>query len=222
MSTHQASSLFRIHGEVPGEARGWGSRTTATLLACGAVAGPLFIAATFIQAFTRAGFDITLHPPSLLSLGEGGWIQVANFVGCGLLFIAGAVGLRRASAGKWAPVLIALVGVGMIIGGLFSADPGLGFPAGAPAGQPSTMSWHAMLHLAGFGIGYTALVAACFVCARRYWYSAIVGALTAACFVYVMSGLSHGNLLALWFALVVGWTWMSIIPARLLAAREGA
>ena len=222
MSTRQATSLFPIHGEVPGEAGGWGNRMTATLLACGAVAGPLFLVVVFVQAFTRAGFDITRHPPSLLSLGEGGWIQVANFVGCGLLFIAGAAGLRRASAGRWGPILVALIGIGMIVGGLFSADAGLGFPAGAPAGQPTTMSWHAMLHLTGFGIGYTALVGACFVFARRYWYSAIVGALTAACFVYVMSGLSHGNLLALWFALVVGWTWMSIIPARLLAAREGA
>src|SRR5438046_7895953 len=112
---------------------------TATLLVCGAIAGPLFLVVIFVQAFTRTGFDITRHPPSLLSLGEGGWIQVANFVGCGLLFIAGASGLRRASAGTWGPILIALVGTGMIVGGLFSAAPGLGFRAGAPAGQPSTM-----------------------------------------------------------------------------------
>jgi Protein of unknown function (DUF998) len=192
---------------------------TNALLTCGAVAGPLFIVVVFIQAFTRAGFDLTKHPPSLLSLGDLGWIQVADFIGCGLLLIAGGIGLRRATRATWGPILIGCVGAGMIVGGLFSADAGLGFPAGAPAGQPSTMSWHAMLHLTGFGIGYSALVAACFVYARRYWYSAIVGALTAICFVLVMSGLSHGNLVPLWFALVVGWTWASIIPLRLLAQR---
>ena len=196
--------------------------TTSALLACGAVAGPLFLVVVFIQAFTRRGFNVTIHPPSLLSLGDGGWIQVANFIVCGLLFIAAAAGLRRATRATWGPILIGCVGAGMVIGGLFSADPGLGFPAGAPAGQPTTMTWHAMLHLAGFGIGYAALVAACFVYARRYWYSAIVGGVTALCFVYVMSGLSHGNLLPLWLALIVGWTWISIIPARLLAQERRA
>ena len=191
--------------------------TTAALLACGAVAGPLFLVVVFIQAFTRRGFSMTIHPPSLLSLGDGGWIQVANFIVCGLLFVAAGAGLRRATRATWGPILIACVGAGMVIGGLFSADPGLGFPAGAPAGQPTTMTWHAMLHLTGFGIGYSALVAACFVYARRYWYSAIVGGVTALCFVYVMSGLSHGNLIPLWLALVVGWTWISIIPVRQLA-----
>ena len=191
--------------------------TTAALLACGAVAGPLFLVVVFIQDITRRGFSMTIHPPSLLSLGDGGWIQVANFIVCGLLFVAAGAGLRRATRATWGPILIACVGAGMVIGGLFSADPGLGFPAGAPAGQPTTMTWHAMLHLTGFGIGYSALVAACFVYARRYWYSAIVGGVTALCFVYVMSGLSHGNLIPLWLALVVGWTWISIIPARQLA-----
>jgi len=196
--------------------------TTAALLACGAVAGPLFLVVVFIQAFTRRGFSMTIHPPSLLSLGDGGWIQVANFIVCGLLFVAAGAGLRRATRATWGPILIACVGAGMVIGGLFSADPGLGFPAGAPAGQPTTMTWHAMLHLTGFGIGYSALVAACFVYARRYWYSAIVGGVTALCFVYVMSGLSYGNLIPLWLALVIGWTWISIIPARQLARENRA
>ena len=196
--------------------------TTAALLACGAVAGPLFLVVVSTLAFTRRGFNMTIHPPSLLSLGDGGWIQVGNFIVCGLLFIAAGAGLRRATRATWGPILIACVGAGMIIGGLFSADPGLGFPAGAPAGQPSTMSWHALLHLTGFGIGYSSLVAACFVYARRYWYSAIVGGVTALCFVYVMSGLSHGNLIPLWLALVVGWTWISIVSARLLAEERRA
>jgi len=113
MSTRQGTSLFPIHGEVTGEAEGWGSRMTATLLACGAIAGPLFLVVVFVQAFTRAGFDITRHPPSLLSLGEGGWIQVANFVGCGLLFIACGVGWRGASAATRGPILISLCGNGI-------------------------------------------------------------------------------------------------------------
>jgi hypothetical protein len=38
------------------------------LLGCGLVAGPLFIAASLTQAFTRKRFDLGRHPISLLSL----------------------------------------------------------------------------------------------------------------------------------------------------------
>jgi hypothetical protein len=64
------------------------------LLLCGIVAGPLFIAISLIQAFTRTGFDLARHPISLLGLGSLGWVQIANFVVCGVLYVLGAVGLR--------------------------------------------------------------------------------------------------------------------------------
>ena len=35
------------------------------------------------------------HPLSLLSLGDLGWIQIANFVVTGLLVTACAIGMRR-------------------------------------------------------------------------------------------------------------------------------
>jgi hypothetical protein len=66
------------------------------LLYCGIVAGPLFIAASLIQAFTRTGFDLARHPLSLLSLGSLGWVQIANFVVSGILYVLGAVGQRAA------------------------------------------------------------------------------------------------------------------------------
>lgn len=48
------------------------STETARLLACGVVAGPLFLAVLMIQAFTREGFDLSRHPLSMLSLGDLG------------------------------------------------------------------------------------------------------------------------------------------------------
>ncbi|HEV2894210.1 MAG TPA: DUF998 domain-containing protein, partial [Actinomycetota bacterium] len=60
---------------------------TSRLLACGIVAGPLFLAIGLTQAFTRDGFDLSRHPLSLLSLGDLGWVQIANFVVTGALFI---------------------------------------------------------------------------------------------------------------------------------------
>jgi hypothetical protein len=78
-----------------------------TLLRCGIVAGPLFVATSLIQAFTRRGFDLAQHPISLLSLGSLGWVQLANFVVSGVLYVIGAVGLRSAlregRAGTWGP-----------------------------------------------------------------------------------------------------------------------
>ena len=71
------------------------SQLTSKLLTAGYVAGPFFIALSLVQAFTREGFDWIRHPASLLSLGNLGFIQIANFVITGALFTACAVGLKR-------------------------------------------------------------------------------------------------------------------------------
>lgn len=69
-----------------------------------------------VQSFTRAGFDLRQVPLSLLSLGDLGWIQIANFIITGLLALACAIGIRRAFAGSkggtWGPLLIATCGLG--------------------------------------------------------------------------------------------------------------
>jgi hypothetical protein len=119
------------------------TKGTNALLAAGIVAGPLFVGVAVVQALTRAGFDPQRHPASLLSVGELGWIQIANFVVAGLLFVACAVGMRRAlrlRAGRgatWGPRLIGTFGVSLIAGGMFVADPGLGFPPGRLRGSPT-------------------------------------------------------------------------------------
>ena len=53
---------------------------TETLLRCGIAAGPLYILVGLGQILTREGFDMRRHPLSLLSNGELGWIQIANFL----------------------------------------------------------------------------------------------------------------------------------------------
>ena len=98
----------------------------STLLTSGMIAGPLFIIVSLILAFTGEGFDVVRHPASLLALGDLGWIQIANFVVSGVLFIALAIGLRRVLTSgvgsRWLPILFGLVGVAMIIGGVFVPD----------------------------------------------------------------------------------------------------
>jgi hypothetical protein len=50
-----------------------GTNGTRALLACGVVAGPLFVAVALLQVLTRQGFDLTRHRISLLAeVGPGG------------------------------------------------------------------------------------------------------------------------------------------------------
>jgi hypothetical protein len=141
-------------------------------LACGILAGPLFVAVWLIQAFTRDGYDPSYHPLSLLSLGNLGWIQIANFVVTGTLFVVCAVGMRRVlrpgRGGRWGPRLVGALGVGLIVAGVFVTDAGAGFPPGAPAGAPERISWHGIGHEVGFLVASLSWTAACFVFARRF------------------------------------------------------
>ncbi len=145
------------------------STETARLLACGVVAGPLFLAVLMIQAFTREGFDLSRHPLSLLSLGDLGWIQIANFVVTGALLVVCAIGMRRVllpgRSGTWAPRLVGAFGV---VAGVFATDPGAGFPPGAPTGAPEQISWHGILHEVGSGLALLGMIVGCLVFARRF------------------------------------------------------
>lgn len=148
-------------------------RTVATdhLLNAGVAAGPMLALTWLAQGLVREGYDFTRHPMSLLALGEGGWVQIANFVATGGLVLACSAGLRRVLAdgpgARWAPRLTATIGAGLIAAGVFTADPGAGFPEGAPAGAP-VLSWHGVLHEASHLVVVIAWIALCFVLRTRF------------------------------------------------------
>ena len=58
---------------------------TRLLLACGGVAGPMYVTVTMIQALTRDGFDLRQHRFSWLTTGDLGWIHQLNMVMVGAL-----------------------------------------------------------------------------------------------------------------------------------------
>jgi hypothetical protein len=206
------------------------------LLVCGAVAGPLYITLGVIQMLIRPGYDPTRHDLSLMSNGDLGWIQITNFVLTGLLVIAGALGIKRALAGSrggtWGPLFVAIYGFGLIGAGIFVADPALGFPPGTPA-DAHAISTHGLMHFVTGGIGFLALIAACFVFARRFhaikqrsWavYSMITGIVFFAAFLGIAAAAQLGGsvlvlvTLAFTAAVVNTWVWLSAMFLRLLAA----
>ena len=180
------------------------------------------------QILTRTGFDITRHPLSLLSLGAGGWIQVANFLLTGFLAIACAVGMRRrllhSPGGLWGPLLIATFGLGMIIAGLAPPDPLLGFPPGAPAGIPAQISGNAVFHGIGFLISFLSLIAACFLFGWRFYrtkrpsWSAYCHATGVVTLLLIAAGFAIQSLTSLAFFVVgiIAFGWLSTIAAELM------
>jgi hypothetical protein len=139
------------------------------LLAAGVAAGPVFLAVALVQAFTRDGFDLERHAVSQLALGPGGYVQIANFVLTGALLVLASRGLRRALApgvgAVWGARLVAGFGVGMLVAGVFVADPAYGFPAGTADG-PGQISWHGAVHALGFAVAMVSWVSGCVVLAR--------------------------------------------------------
>ena len=136
-------------------------RITRSLLGYGVIAGPIYVVVAAAQVFTRDGYDPTRHAASQLANGDWGWIQIANFLVTGAMTIAAAVGVRRALGpgrlSAWAAGLLGVYGAGLMIAGVFRADPSDGFPPGTPPGM-GEVSWHGMAHFAVAGLGFACLV----------------------------------------------------------------
>lgn len=205
---------------------------TRALLACGIVAGPLFIVVGVIQMFTREGFDIRRHALSLLSTGDLGWIQAVSFLITGVLLVAGAVGVKQVlQSGRgrtWGPLLLGLFGLCWFGAGIFRADPARGFPPGTP--DIATFSWHGILHYSIAGIGILCFTAACFVFARRFnslgergWssYSLLTGILVFATFAGVTSGAKGPFSLYFFLGASFGLVWVSAVSTQLMKGQNG-
>src|SRR5215510_12716356 len=128
--------------------------STRALLACGVVAGPLYLMVTMAQALTRDGFDLRQHRFSWLTVGDLGWIHQSNMVLVGVLTVLFAIGVRQVLRTRrgavWGPRLLVLFGAAYIIGGLLRADPVVGFPPGTTLEMAHT-TWHGAVQNASRG-----------------------------------------------------------------------
>ena len=204
---------------------GW----TPWLLRAGVLAGPLFVVTVTAQMLVRDGYDLLHHPLSMLALGEGGWVQSLNFVVAGILSLAFAIGLVRVlriGPGRRAiPILLGLYGVGLVLGGIFTADPALGFPPGAPEGIQPTLSAHATVHAFAPMLAFLSLIVAALVVARRLWWQerrgiAVASALVSlVCFVLSVP-IGSGSSVRLYLAITIAFAWLTAYAVSVLRLRR--
>jgi hypothetical protein len=198
---------------------------TKALLVCGAVASLLFTVAWLGEGAARANYDPLRHPISSLSLGDHGWMQVASFIITGLLILAFSIGLRRAlrpSGAVWGPLLVGLVGVGLIGAGIFVTDPFNGYPPGTPR-IPTEHTTHGTLHGLCAVSFFLGLPITCFVFARLFtrlgewrWaaYSVCTGlAMFAVVFLVVFADIAG---LFQRIAVIIGYAWITLLALHML------
>ena len=213
------------------------SVVTRFLIAGGAIGPLLFIIVLLIEGATRPGYSAWHNYGSSLSLSDLGWMQIANFLVCGLLTLGFAVGLKQVlQTGRgsvWGPILIGVFNVALIVAGLFVTDPSLGYPPGTHGSGPQTL--HGIIHGVAGLITFSSLAIASFVMARRFagdpnwkgWavYSIFTGVLVIVSFIAATavsaldeSGVLPGSPTGLLqrIGIIAGWVWIALLAIRLL------
>ena len=209
--------------------------TLRPLLTAGLVGPLLFIVVFLVEGITRPGYSAWRHYVSQLATGNWGWVQVVNFVVCGALVIGFAFGLRQTlrpgRASLAAPILMGLFGSALIVAGVFSTDPALGYPVGALPIHTTHGMVHGLAGLAAFSLlPVTALVMAWRFSAdsaTRRWamYSVAIGLLIIGCFIAstafsvldergVLTNAPTGFVQRV--AIIGGWTWIAMVALRQL------
>ena len=205
-----------------------------TLLLCGAIAGPLFITAVLIEGAMRADYNSFRYPLSSLSIGELGWMQIANFILTGILLFIFSIGLRRvfnSSERKFSgPLLIMLVGIGLIGAGICYTDPVYGYPPDKPL-MLAQFTIRGHLHDTFSMLVFICLPSACFVFRKRFvataksgWatYSSVTGFAIIVTFILAAMGFKQlpgfADVAGLFqrLCITIGWTWMSLLSIHLL------
>jgi uncharacterized protein DUF998 len=203
--------------------------------------GPVLFSAVFlIQGFTQPGYSQWRHFVSSLAIGPGGWIQSTNFIVMGISMLVAAVGfraaLRRSRGGIGVPILFGVLGASNLVAGMFTSDPGLGYPPGALDAQTSRGQAHDLAALAAF----ISLAAAAFVMAwhfaaepaSRRWtvYSVSAGALV---LVFLIASITASNMdeAGTWpnsptgflqrVSIISGLTWIAMVALHLVRTPNG-
>ena len=186
----------------------------------GIIGPPFFVAVFIVVGFIKPGYNPVARTVSEGSIGELGWIQIANFLVFGGALLIFALGLWQGFGDRWSghvgSALIALAGVGVLGAGAFVADPGF-----------RATTFHGKLHVLVSLVTFLSLLIAGFVFAKRFWpdrlfafYSILSGLAIPAGFI-AMAALGKAGGGPGWSGLsqrvmiVAVWTWLTILALRL-------
>ena len=155
---------------------------TEILLIVGVAAAMVFVVILLVEGVLRPGYAPIYHIGSELSLGDRGWIQIANFLQMGVGMFAYAVGIYRSLNTPSGAVLLSIFGLRMIAAGVFVTDPIRGYLPGAPTGNQDEVSWQHQAHgIVGGPVAFFAVFGACLILAGRLdgpwrWYTLFTAA----------------------------------------------
>ncbi len=130
-------------------------------LAWTGVVGPAgFVAVFLVLGVVKPGYDARARFVSEGSIGELGWIQIVNFVVFGTMLLAFAAALWNSygneASGRTGAGLMAAVGAGLILAGVFVTDPGT-----------KIVSRHGLVHVIASMVVFGGLMLACLAFAWR-------------------------------------------------------
>lgn len=164
----------------------------------GALAGMagavLFVSVFTIEGYLRPGYDPRSMFVSELSLGSRGWIQIANFIVTGLLVLlfsrAVAAEFSAGRASKAGPILLTIIGFGLLVSGPLVMDP-------APTPR-DLMTLRSRLHWGFGGLIFSLSPVSCFVFWSRFrrdpkwqsltWWTLAIGVITGAAVILMSIG----------------------------------
>lgn len=186
--------------------------TTRRLALAGIVFPPLWLVVLIVLGFVKPGFNQLTQDGSSESIGQYGWVQIANFIVLGIALLVFAFGLWRGFgdrlSGRIGSVLMAVAGVGLVGAGVFVAD-----------GGRRAVSFHGNMHMTFSLVLFLSLLIAGFVYATRFWddrrfaiYSIATALVIPASFVLTFAvppGLAQRVML------IIVWTWIIVLGLRL-------
>jgi len=178
------------------------------LLWCGIAGAVSFVAVFLINDAVRPNYEPVRDFVSEAAIGQGGWVQIANFLVAGSLIAASSIALSR-RVGGGVGRLVGIFGVGLAAAGVFVSDP-------APHDHAT---WHGIVHIVVTILVFASLSLACFAAARWLptagwrWYCLVTGA--AVPILFVTAG-AVSSTTGLWqrLTIVVGWSWLAVLELR--------
>lgn len=211
-------------------------------LTIGVVAPIAFVLVLLVEGATRTGYSAWRVYGSNLATGPGGWMQIANFLVCGVLVLVASVGLARSNPQtRWGPRLVGVFGLSLVVAGSFVTDPGMGYPAGTPLKPSGPPSWHGAIHALNAPVCFGVVTAATFVFCRAFardrstrgWaiYSGLTGTACLLLFpAFIVTAALDQN--GTWhdapsgllqrIAIALAWGWVAMVSLRSLRATRPA